>query len=68
MSRKPDKEKIKKILEKRGYKNGNPPPGCEAHHIKPLAKGGKDTPGNIIVISKQKHKQIHNNRRKRGEE
>jgi len=66
--RKPDLEKIKKILEKRGYKNGEPPRGREVHHIKPLAKGGKDTPGNIIVITRKKHQQIHRNRKERDEE
>ena len=66
--RKADQEKIEKILEKRGYKNGKPPRGREAHHIKPLAKDGKDTPKNINVIPRTKHQQIHKNRKKRGEE
>jgi hypothetical protein len=66
--RKPDQEKIEKILEKRGYKNGEPPRGWEVHHIKPLADGGKDTPKNIIVIPRTKHQQIHKNRKERGEE
>ena len=66
--RKPDLEKIQRILKKRGYKNGEPPRGWEAHHIKPLAEGGKDTPGNLRVIPRQKHQQIHKNRRERGEE
>jgi ABC-type transport system substrate-binding protein len=60
-------EKIKKILEKRGYKGGKPPRGYEVHHIKPLAEGGKDTPKNIRVIKKEKHQQIHANRKKRDE-
>jgi predicted HNH restriction endonuclease len=68
MKRKADQEKIKKILEDRGYKNGEPPSGYEVHHIKSLAEGGKDTPGNLIVIKATKHKQIHKNRRERGEE
>ncbi|PIT88272.1 MAG: hypothetical protein COU29_03325 [Candidatus Magasanikbacteria bacterium CG10_big_fil_rev_8_21_14_0_10_36_32] len=68
MKRKADAEKIKKILEKRGYPNGEVPRGHEVHHIKPLAKGGKDTPKNLVVIKVSKHKQIHKNRRKRGEE
>jgi hypothetical protein len=63
---KADQEKIKKILEKRGYKNGKPPHGYEVHHIKPLAEGGKNTPKNIRVIKKTKHQQIHTNRKKRG--
>lgn len=48
--RKADPEKIKKILIKRGYKSGKLPRGHEVHHITPLAKGGKDTPKNIIVL------------------
>ncbi|MDD5489630.1 MAG: HNH endonuclease signature motif containing protein [Candidatus Moranbacteria bacterium] len=64
--RQADQEKIRKILEKRGYKNGEPPRGYEVHHIKPLAEGGKDTPKNLRVIKKTKHKQIHSNRKKRG--
>jgi len=58
--------KIKKILKKRGYKGGKAPKGKEAHHVKPKAKGGKETPKNIRVISKAKHKRIHKRRRKRG--
>jgi hypothetical protein len=64
--RQADQEKIKKILIKRGYKDGKPPRGYEIHHIKPLEEGGKDTSKNIRVIKKTKHKQIHANRRKRG--
>ena len=69
MSRKQeaDQEKIRKILVKRGYKNGEPPRGHEVHHIKPLAQGGKDTPKNIRVIKRTAHQQIHINRKKRGE-
>lgn len=63
-----DQAKIKRVLEKRGYKDGNAPRGHEVHHVKPLAEGGKDTSGNIIVIKSSKHKQIHKNRRERGEE
>ena len=66
--RKADPKKIKKILKGRGYKNGEPPRGCEVHHIKPLAKGGKDTAKNIRVIKVAKHRQIHKNRKARGEE
>lgn len=58
--------KIKKILKKRGYKGGKAPKGKEAHHPKPKAKGGKDTPGNIRVISKRKHRKIHKHRKKKG--
>lgn len=39
--RKADPEKIKKILEKRGYKNGEPSPSYEVHHAKPLAEREK---------------------------
>lgn len=63
--RKADQEKIKKILEKRGYKDGQAPRGYEVHHIKPLAERGKDTPKNLRVIKKTKHQQIHVNRKKR---
>jgi len=64
--RKTDQEKIQKILEKRGYKDGKPPRGHEVHHIKPLAEGGKDTPKNLMVIKKTRHQQIHANRKKQG--
>jgi len=64
--RKVDQEKIKKILEKRGYKNGEAPRGHEVHHIKPLADGGKDTPKNIRVMKRTKYKQIHTKRKERG--
>ncbi len=68
MRRKIDQDKIKKILIKRGHKDGKPSRGYEIHHIKPVADGGKDTPKNIRVIKASKHKQIHKNRKKRGEE
>lgn len=68
MARKADQAKIEKILEKRGYKDGEAPRGYDVHHIEPLAEGGKDTPKNIIVIKRSKHQQIHRNRRERGEE
>jgi len=58
--------KIKKILKKRGYKGGKAPKGKEVHHVKPKARGGKEIPKNIRVISKAKHKRIHRKRRKRG--
>jgi len=64
---KPDREKIRKILAKRGYKNGKPPRGYDVHHIKPVEEGGKDTPKNIRVIRTTKHQQIHANRKKVGE-
>lgn len=65
-ARKSDPEKIKKILEKRGYPEGKPPKGKVVHHVKPLKEGGKDTPGNIRVIPKGKHERIHKHRRARG--
>jgi len=68
VKRKPDQEKIQKVLENRGYTNGKPPRGYEIHHIKPLAEGGKDTPENVRVIKTSKHRQIHKNRRAKGEE
>lgn len=58
--------KIKKILKKRGYKEGKAPKGKEVHHIKSVAKGGKDTPKNIRVMPKGKHRRIHRARRKTG--
>ncbi|MBU2213543.1 HNH endonuclease [Patescibacteria group bacterium] len=61
-----DQEKIKKILEKRGYRDSRPPPGYDVHHIKPLAEGGKDTSKNIRVIKRRKHQQIHVNRKEQG--
>ncbi len=63
---KPDREKIKKILIKRGYKNGEPPNGYEVHHIKPVEEGGKDTLKNIRVIRTTRHQRIHANRKKVG--
>ena len=59
-------KKVKKVLEKKGYKKGKAPKGKELHHIKAIAEGGKTTPKNTRVISKVKHKKIHKNRRKRG--
>lgn len=59
--------KIKKILQQRGYKDGEVPRGKVVHHIKPIAEGGKDTPKNIRVVSKSKHIKIHERRRERGE-
>ena len=58
--------KVKKVLEKKGYKKGKLPKDKELHHVKPVAKGGKTTSKNTRVISKAKHKKIHKNRRKRG--
>ena len=59
-------KKVKKVLKKKGYKKGKIPKGKELHHIKSVAEGGKTTPKNTRVISKQKHTKIHKNRRKKG--
>jgi len=66
MSRKPNQEKIKKILMERGYSGGKAPKGHEVHHVKTRAEGGQETPKNIRVIPEGKHKTIHKNRRKQG--
>ena len=58
--------KVKKVLEKKGYKEGKIPKGKVLHHVKSVAKGGKTTPKNTRVISKAKHEKIHKNRRKKG--
>ncbi len=58
--------KIRKILKQKGYKSGKAPKGKVAHHVKPKVKGGKDTKGNIRVISKTKHIKIHRHRREKG--
>ena len=58
--------KVKKVLKEKGYKRGKLQKGKELHHIKPIAEGGKTTPKNTRVISKQKHTKIHKNRRKKG--
>lgn len=57
-------KKVKKVLEKKGYKEGKLPKDEELHHVKPVAESGKTTPTNTRVISKVKHKKIHKNRRK----
>lgn len=58
--------KLKEVLIAKGYTDGNVPAGKQAHHIKPVAEGGKTTVKNVMVISKAKHAQIHKNRRKAG--
>jgi len=58
-------KKVKKVLEKKGYKEGKLPKDKELHHVKPVAEGGKTTPKNTRVISKVRHKKIHKDRRKR---
>lgn len=59
-----DPEKLKRVLEQKGYKDGKLPKGKEAHHVKRVIDGGKTTKKNIRVVSKTKHKQIHKNRKK----
>lgn len=59
-------KKIKKVIKQKGYKSGKLPKGKILHHPKPVAEGGKTTKKNTRVISKEKHKQIHKNRKKRG--
>jgi hypothetical protein len=58
--------KLKRVLEQKGYTEGKLPQGKVAHHVKPVAEGGKTTKSNIRVISEAKHVQIHSNRNKRG--
>jgi len=59
-------KKLKKVLIQKGYPKGKLPKGRVAHHKKPVVEGGETTKKNISVISKTKHKKIHQNRRKRG--
>jgi len=40
-------KKVKKVLEKKGYKKGKLPKDKELHHVNPVAEGGKTTPKNI---------------------
>ena len=58
--------KRKKVLKQKGYSSGKVPIGKVAHHVKPVAEGGKTTKKNIRVIPKGKHKRIHANRKRRG--
>lgn len=58
--------KLKRILRAKGYSGGKAPKDKVAHHVKPVAEGGKTTKKNIRVISKEKHQRIHANRRRRG--
>jgi len=58
--------KLKRVLKQKGYRGGKVPKSKVAHHVKPIAKGGKTTKKNIRVIPKGKHQRIHANRKKRG--
>ena len=68
MSKKAERSpiKLKKVLKQKGYSGGKAPVGKVAHHIKPVAEGGKTTKKNIRVIPEIKHTKIHKNRRKQG--
>lgn len=57
--------KLKKVLKQKGYKKGKLPKGKVAHHVKPIARGGKTTKKNVRVVPTSKHKKIHKKRRKR---
>ena len=59
--------KVKKVIKQKGNKKGKLPEEKELHHVKPVSKGGKTTSKNTRVVSKTKHKQIHKNRRKKGD-
>jgi len=58
--------KLKRVLEQKGCPSGKAPKGKVAHHVKPIAGGGKTTKKNIRVIPKGKHQRIHANRKRRG--
>jgi hypothetical protein len=60
------RKKLENVLKQKGYPKGKLPKRKEAHHVKPVAQGGKTTKRNIRVVSKGKHAQIHKNRRMRG--
>ena len=44
----------KRFLKNSGY--SKVPNGYEVDHIVPLSKGGKDSPGNMQLLSRQQHK------------
>ncbi len=58
--------KLQRVLKQKGYSGGKAPKGKVAHHVKPVAEGGKTTKKNIRVIPKGKHQRIHANRKKSG--
>jgi len=58
--------KLKRVLKQKGYPSGKAPKGKVAHHVKPVAEGGKTTKKNIRVIPKGRHQKIHVNRKRRG--
>ena len=59
-------KKVEKVIKAKGHLSGKLPKDKELHHVKPVAEGGKTTLENTRVVSKDKHKKIHSNRRKRG--
>jgi len=59
-------KKLENVLKQKDYPTGKPPSGKVAHHVRPIAEGGKTDKKNIRVISKPKHNKIHAGRRKRG--
>ncbi len=58
--------KVAKVVKEKGHPSGKLPKGKELHHVKPVAEGGKTTTKNTRVVTKAKHKKIHENRRKQG--
>jgi hypothetical protein len=72
--KKPTKEEIKKardpkkrekVLKEKGIKSGELPSTKQLHHVKPVAEGGKTTNNNTRIVTVEKHKQIHKNRREK---
>ena len=61
-----DSQKVERVIKQKGYPSGKLPSGKVLHHVKPIATGGKTTNKNTRVIPTGKHKQIHENRNKRG--
>ena len=66
IKRERSRSKVAGVVKQKGYPGGKLPPGKELHHVKPVAEGGKTTPKNTQVVTKQEHKRIHANRRKKG--
>jgi len=62
-----DPEKVERVLKQKGYPGGEIPRGRVLHHVIAVSEGGKTTPKNTRVITNTKHKQIHANRKERGE-
>jgi len=66
VKRERSRAKLKRVLKQKGYRKGKVPKGKVAHHVKPIASGGKTTKKNIRVIPMGKHQKIHANRKRRG--